>query len=142
VEGADTTNGWAWDLAARRTTNPRTLTYDLTHRADGSAQSFGVVTVNDTHGQVYDLSTMAISEARFVRASFHFFVNGVEYVLRFGQEAGDGSSPLKATRASSTGFDVKTDGPNDQALLFRGNGPGSILLGLYHVPLEVMLTNQ
>ena len=142
VEGVGTTNGWAWDLSARRTTDPRTLTYDLSHSVDAEAPSFGVVTVNDTHGQVYDLSTMAVGEVRAVRAAFHFFINGVEYVVRFGQTLDDGSSPLIATRVSATAFEVRTDGDSDVARLLRGNGPGAILLGTYHVPLHVLLANQ
>ena len=142
VKGAGTTNGWFWDLKARRTSDPRTLTYDLSHPADGGGPSFGVVTVNDTHGQIYDLSTMAVGEVRAVRAAFHFFINRVEYVVRFGQTPDDGSSPLVATRVSDTAFEVRTDGDSNFARLLQGNGPGAILLGIYHVPLHVLLTNQ
>ena len=142
VKGVGTTNGWVWDLKARRTSDPRTLTYDLSHPADSGGPSFGVVTLNDTHGQVYNLSTMAVGEVRTVRAAFHFFVNRVEYVVRFGQTPDDGSSPLIARRVSDTEFEVSTDGNGDLARLLQGNGPGAILLGIYHVPLYVQLTNQ
>lgn len=144
VSGSSTTNGWAWDLAAKRTSVPRTLTYDLTHPADGVSQPMGVLTEHDTHGQVYDLSTMSDGQTAYVRASFHIIINRVEYVVRFGQTPGDGSAPLKVTRTGNQ-FWVRTDAsdPNgDIARYVQGNGPGEVLVGLYHVPVDLTLSNQ
>ena len=90
VAGSGTTNGWAFDLKARRATEPRTLTYDLNNPSWNSPPQ-GVITINDTHGQIYDLSTMAVNEVKYVRAAFHLIVNRVEYVLRFGQTPNDRS---------------------------------------------------
>src|SRR5690348_7989234 len=59
VSGSASENGWAWNLAAKRTSAPRKLTYDLTHPvADGLSQPMGVLTEHDTDGHVYDLSTI------------------------------------------------------------------------------------
>lgn len=140
VSGSGSTNGWAFDLAARRSTTPRTLIYDLTNPSDGAAR--GLVEVNDTHGQVYDLSTMTVGEIRYVRAAFHLTVNRVDYVLRFGQTSGDGSSALEVERLSESAFHVRTGAEGDLARYLQGNGPGAILLGIYHVPVDLVLTNQ
>lgn len=140
VSGSGTTNGWAFDLNARRTSERRTLTYDLSNPFDGP--QFGAVVVNDTHGQVYDLSTMTVGEVRHVRAAFHLFIDRVEYVLRFGQTPGDGSAALKVTRLSNDAFRVTNVADDDLALFLQGNGPGAVLLGVYHVPIDLVLTNQ
>lgn len=140
VSGSGTTNGWAFDLNARRTSERRTLTYDLNNPFDGP--QFGVVVVNDTHGQVYDLSTMTVGEVRDVRAAFHLFIDRVEYVLRFGQTTGDGSAALKVTRLSNDTFHVTNVADSDLARFLRGNGPGAVQLGIYHVPIDLLLTNQ
>lgn len=140
VSGSGTTNGWAFDLNARRTSERRTLTYDLDNPLNGPR--FGAVVVNDTHGQVYDLSTMAVGEIRYVRAAFHFFIDRVEYVLRFGQTPGDGSAALKVTRLSTDTFHVTNVADDDLARFLRGNGSGAVLLGIYHVPIDLVLTNQ
>jgi hypothetical protein len=123
------------DLKARRTSDPRTLTYNLNAPLDG--QQRGLIAVNDTHGQTYDLSNMTVGQVKSVRASYHFFVNGVEYVLRFGQTENDGSDLLHAERLSTDEYRVRTNGQRDVAPLLQGNGPGAILLGTYHVPLDV-----
>ncbi len=140
VSGSGTTNGWAFDLNARRTSERRTLTYDLNNPFDGPP--FGKVVVNDTHGQVYDLSTMTEGEVRYVRAAFHLFIDRVEYVLRFGQTPGDGSAALKVTRLSNDAFHVSNLADSDLARFLQGNGPGAVLLGIYHVPIDLLLTNQ
>jgi hypothetical protein len=133
-------SGWAFDLKARRVSEPRTLTYDLTNSVEGPPQ--GIITINDTHGQIYDLSNMANGEVKYVRAAFHLIVNRVEYVLRFGQMPGDGSSALEVTRVSSEEFHVRTSNQGDRARFLRGNGPGEVLLGIYSVPVDLKLMNQ
>jgi len=139
VSGSGTTNGWAWDLAGRSRT-PRSLIYDLRNPIEGVSQ--GVIALSNTHGQIYDLSDMQVGEVRHVRASFHLIINRVEYVLRYGQTADDGSSPLEVTRIADGTFHVRTGGQGDRARYLRGNGPGAVLLGIYSVPLDLTLTNQ
>ena len=141
VAGAGTTNGWFWDLAGR-TKTPRSLVYDLSVPADATSPHLGVITVTNTHGQVYDLSTLDVGETTFVRAAFHLSIDRVTYVVRFGQSPTDGSSALEVTRLSATEFHVRTGGQGDIARFLRGNGPGEVLLGYYRMPLDLMLTNQ
>ena len=139
VSGSGTTNGWAWDLDGR-TKTPRSLVYDLRNPVEGASE--GVIVVSNTHGQIYDLSDMQVGEVRYVRAAFHLILNRVEYVLRYGQTAGDGSSPLEVTRIADGLFHVRTGSQGDLAQYLRGNGPGAVLLGIYSVPLDLTLTNQ
>ena len=146
VSGSSSTNGWSWNLDEKRTRNPRSLIYDLTMPADPTTESFAVVVVHDTHGQIYDLSTIDENGGEaYVRASFHFVLDGTLYVVRFGQTLGDGSAPLKVTRTGDT-FWVRTDtttSPDDDvARLMLGNGPGEVELGFYHVPLSLTLESQ
>jgi len=149
VTGSTSTNGWTWNLFAKRSRTPRSLVYNLTMPVDGAAD-FGIHSVNDTHGQVYNLSTIAAppggSADAFVHAAFHFFVDGTEYVVRFGRENGVCGSLLKVTRTADTDtFWVRTDPDNpdgDIACLMEGNGPGEVLLGYYHVPLSLQLESQ
>ncbi len=143
VLGSSTTNGWAFDLAAKRTNSPRSLVYDLTQPdlvLGGTDRE--VLEVHDTHGQIYNLSTIPDGGTAYVRAAFHLIVDRVEYVLRFGQTPGDGSSALKVTRTGNS-YWVRTD-PNsgDIARFLQGNGPGETVLGYYHVPLDLTLTDQ
>ena len=140
VSGSGSTNGWAFDLAASKSKTPRRMTYDLSNPFSGPSQ--GVIVLNDTHGQIYDLSDMEAGEVRNVRAAFHLIINRVDHVLRFGQSAGDGSSPLTVTRLSQGVFDVRTGAQGDLARFLRGNGPGEVLIGIYHVPIVLELTNQ
>ena len=140
VAGSTTTNGWAFDLKASRATQPRLLIYDLSVPYTGPAR--GVISINDTHGQIYDLSDMAVGEVKYVRAAFHLMINRVEYVLRFGQTPGDGSSALQVTREANDAFHVRTSGQGDLARYLQGNGPGEVLIGVYHLPVDLMLTNQ
>jgi hypothetical protein len=140
--GSSSTNGWSWNLDEKRTRTPRSLIYDLTNPADETSPPFGVVEVHDTHGQTYDLSTIADGGEALVRASFHLVVEDTLYVVRFGQNPDDGSSPLRVTRTGDT-FWVRTDaGTGDVARLMLGNGPGEVLLGYYHVPFSVVLESQ
>lgn len=141
VAGAGTTNGWFWDLAGR-TKSPRRLVYDLSVPADANSVAVGVITASNTHGQVYDLSTIAVGQTTFVRASFHLSIDGVAHVVRFGQSPTDGSSALEVTRVSASEFHVRTGGQGDVARFLRGNGPGEVLLGRYNMPLDLRLTNQ
>ena len=144
VSGSSSTNGWAWNLDAKRTKNPRSLVYDLTNPVDPAAALFpyDVVEVHDTHGQIYDLSTIEDGGEAFVRASFHFVVDDTLYVVRFGQNPDDDSSPLRVTRTGDE-FWVRTDADTgDVARLMLGNGPGEVLLGYYHVPFSVVLESQ
>ena len=145
VEGSNSTNGWSWNLDAKRTKTPRSLIYDLTAPADATTTSARVVIVHDTHGQIYDLSTIPEGQSAYVRGSFHFVVDDTLYVVLFGQTSGDGSSPLLATRGTGEEADtfwVRTHAIGDVARLMLGNGPGEVLLGYYHVPFSVVLESQ
>ena len=137
---AGTANSLAFHTAANKVPAPRSLTYNLTNAIQGNP--LGVLTVVTNRVFIYDLSNMAIGEEKYVRASFHQIINRVEYVLRFGQTAGDGSSPLLATRVTDGQFHVRTAGQGTLARYLRGNGPGEVLLGIYNVPMELVLTNK
>lgn len=140
VSGSGTTNGWAWDLADRRSGTRRSLVYDLRNPIEGVSQ--GVIELSNTHGQIYDLSDMQVGEVRYVRAAFHLIINRVDYVLRYGQTAGDGSSLLEVTHIADGTFHVRTGGQGDLARYLRGNGPSAVLVGIYSVPLDLTLSNQ
>lgn len=145
ASGSGSTNGWVWDLAAKRSRLTRSLVYDLTNPDPVlGGNDLGVITIHTTHGQIYDLAAISEGETTSVRASFHLIINRVEYVLRFGQTPGDGSAPLIATRSGSS-FWIRTDSEQpdgDLARYLQGNGPGEILLGYYHVPVDLTLTVQ
>ena len=140
LSGPAPRTGGSRDLAGR-TKAPRTLVYDLSNPATPESPQQSVITINNTHGQVYDLSVMAVGETRYVRAAFHLIIDRVDYVLRFGQSPTDGSSALEVTRISASQFHVKTGEQGDVVRMLRGNGPGEVLLGTV-LPLDLTLTDQ
>jgi len=89
----------------------------------------------------YDLLQMAIGSTKMGPVVLATGFNGISYYIKFGETAGDGSNQALYTRLSATQWEVQTLPGLDVGRLVSGiPGTTQTFVGLYHVPLDFIVT--
>jgi hypothetical protein len=132
---------------AARTRTPRTGYVDYTNPV-APAVSLGIqypTGITNRYpnftAHAYDLLQMAIGSTKLGPVVLATGFNGTSYYIKFGETAEDGSNQVLYTRISATQWEVQTLPGQDVGRLVSGiPGTTQTLVGLYHVPLDFMIT--
>jgi hypothetical protein len=132
---------------ASRTKTPRTGYVDYTNPV-APAVSLGIQYPTGTTTQYpsfmahpYALLQMVIGSTKLGPVGLTTSFSGISYHIQFGYTAGDGSNQVLYTRLSATQWEVQTLPGQDVGRLVTGNpGTTQTYVGLYHVPLDFIIT--
>lgn len=157
TDGVDGTkcylNSSSGDLAfqqdAARTKTPRIGYVDYTNPV-APAVSLGIQYPTGTTTQYpsfmahgYAMLQMPIGSTKWGPVGLTTSFNGTSYHIQYGYTAGDGSNQVLYTRLSATEWKVQTTPGSDIGRVVSGNpGTTQTFVGLYHVPLEFIVTQR
>ena len=89
----------------------------------------------------YALLQMAVGSTKLGPVGLTTSFSGISYHIQFGYTADDGSNQVLYTRLSATEWEVQTLPGQDVGRLVSGNpGTTQTFVGLYHVPLDFIIT--
>ena len=132
---------------ADRTRTPRTGYVDYTNPV-APAVSLGIqypTGITNRYpnftAHAYDLLEMAIGSTKLGPVVLATGFNSTSYNIKFGETAGDGSNQVLYTRISATQWEIQTPPGQDVGRLVSGlPGTTQTFVGLYHVPLDFIVT--
>jgi|ERR1041384_546874 hypothetical protein len=137
----------SFEQDANRTKTPRTGYVDYTNPV-APAVSLGIqypTGITNRYpnftAHAYDLLQMAIGSTKMGPVIMATGFNGTSYYVKFGETAGDGSNQVLYMRISANQWEVQTLPSQDVGRLVSGlPGTTQTFVGLYHVPLDFIIT--
>jgi hypothetical protein len=132
---------------ANRTKTPRTGYVDYTDPV-APAVSLGIqypTSITNRYpnftAHAYDLLEMEIGSTKMGPVVLATGFNNTSYYIKFGETEADGSNQVLYTRISATQWEVQTLPGQDVGRLVSGlPGTTQTFVGLYHVPLDFIIT--